>query len=182
MENVVKTAIILASSREYGNTQQLANLYMEHEPSDLFNLTDYSISVFDYQHRNQHDDFLGLINTLVEYDHLVFATPVYWYSMSAQLKIFIDRLSDLLTIEKKLGRALKGKSCSILATGADNEVPECFVAAFKLTANYFGIKFTSTFYCSCKDDFIVQEHVYNLKTYLAMECSNGARQTQKIIE
>ena len=171
----MKTAIILASSRAHGNTEQLANLYMKYQPSTLFNLSDYSISVFDYQHRNQHDDFLGLIKALLEYDHLVFATPVYWYSMSAQLKIFIDRLSDLLTIEKKLGRALKGKSCSILATGADSEIPECFVAAFKLTTNYLGIKFTAAFYGRCKDGFMSQEHVDNLTRYLSMECLNGAR-------
>lgn len=175
MESLVKTAIILASSRTHGNTLQLANLYMKYQLCDLFNLTDYSISVFDYQHRNQHDDFLGLIRTLVTYDHLVFATPVYWYSMSAQLKIFIDRLSDLLTIEKKLGRALKGKSCSILATGTDKEAPECFIAPFKLLANYLGLKFTSSFYSCCRKSFIKQEHVDDLKIYLAMECSNGAR-------
>lgn len=175
MESLVKTAIILASSRAHGNTQQLVNLYMEHQSCDLFNLTDYSILVFDYQHRNQHDDFIGLIKILIEYDHLVFATPVYWYSMSAQLKIFIDRLTDILSIEKDLGRALKGKSCSLLATGTDKEAPECFIAPFKLLANYLGLKFTSSFYSCCRESFIKLEHVDDLKKYLAMECSNGAR-------
>ncbi|MDA5312487.1 flavodoxin family protein, partial [Vibrio cholerae] len=70
----------------------------------LFDLSDYAISFYDYEHMNRNDDFIHLINKLAEFDHLVFASPVYWYSMSAQLKVFFDRLSDLLTIEKELGR------------------------------------------------------------------------------
>ena len=91
--------------------------------------------------------------------------------MSAQLKVFIDRLSDLLSIEKDLGRALKGKSCALLATGTDSEVPECFIAPFKLSANYLGLKFTSCFYSCCRESFIKQEHVDDLKKYLAIELS-----------
>ena len=168
----MKTAIILASSREQGNTHQLAHLYMEHQTCDLFNLSDYAISAFDYQHRNKNDDFKVLIKTLITYDRLIFATPVYWYAMSAQMKVFVDRLSDLLTIEKTLGRALKGKSCSLLATGEDNEAPECFIAPFNLLANYLGINFTSSFYCCCRKNFIKQEHVNDLKKYLAIEFAN----------
>ena len=135
----MKTAILLGSSRSEGNTQKLAKLFIEHRPADLFNLNDYSISVFDYQHKNKDDDFLGLAKKLQNYEHLIFATPVYWYCMSAQMKIFFDRLSDLLIIDKDLGRAFKGKSCSVLSTGVDKESPECFVEPFKLTASLCGL-------------------------------------------
>ncbi|MCP4458779.1 MAG: NAD(P)H-dependent oxidoreductase [Cytophagales bacterium] len=37
------------------------------------------------------------------------ATPVYWYSMSGIMKVFLDRIYDVLTIEKELGRKLHGK-------------------------------------------------------------------------
>jgi len=56
--------------------------------------------------------------------------------MSAQLKVFFDRFSDLLTIEKALGRQLKGIGCSVIATGFDKEILTCFLQPFEMTANY----------------------------------------------
>lgn len=162
----MKIAIILGSSRVDGNTHSLVKLFMKHQPSDLFDLKDYSISAFDYHHQNKNDDFLGLIKVLRNYDKLIFATPVYWYSMSAQMKVFFDRISDLLTIEKSLGRALNGKFCSVLATGSDESVPECFVAPFQLSADYLGMKFISAFYCSCTSGFVDEEHNDNLLTHI----------------
>ena len=61
---------------------------------------------------------------------LFFASPVYWYSMSAQMKIFFDRLADLVTIEKERGRALQGKSCSLVATGGSDSAAEGFEKTF----------------------------------------------------
>ncbi len=50
------------------------------------------------------------MNDIVDkYDVLIFATPVYWYSMSGIMKVFFDRITDLLTIKKDIGRKLKGK-------------------------------------------------------------------------
>lgn len=39
----------------------------------------------------QHDDMDEIRKTLLESDMLVLVTPLYYYGMSAQLKIFIDR-------------------------------------------------------------------------------------------
>ncbi len=86
---------------------------------DLVDLNDYDFSYFDYEHKNRGDDFLPLMSRLIEaYDVFVFATPVYWYAMSGIVKVFFDRITNLLTIEKDLGRRLRGKkmagiSCSI---------------------------------------------------------------------
>jgi multimeric flavodoxin WrbA len=46
-------------------------------------------------------------------------TPVYWYTMSGIMKVFFDRFSDLLRIEKDLGRKLRGKSMAVISCGAD---------------------------------------------------------------
>jgi multimeric flavodoxin WrbA len=162
----VDIAIILGSSRNDGNTHKLVKLFMQHRSADLFNLCDYSISGFDYEHKNKKDDFLGIVKKLSQYDHLIFASPVYWYSMSAPMKTFFDRLSDLLTIEKNLGRALKGKSCSILCTGSGTELPNSFVTPFELTANYLGMTFSDALYCACKQDFTTHEHIDQVTAYL----------------
>jgi len=162
----MKTAVLLGTSRTPGNTDKLVQLYRSYQPADVFNLIDYTISFYDYQHKNKNDDFITLMKTLLEYDHLIFATPMYWYAMSGQMKVFFDRLSDLLNIEKALGRSLRGKACSVFATGTDKEPPECFEQPFILTAEYLGMNYQKMLYCSCEDDFIESEHIASFSKFI----------------
>jgi len=148
----VEVAIVLGTSKSDGNTKQLVDTVVNKIDSKIFDLAELNISFFDYTHQNKSDDFLPLILELLTYEHIVFATPVYWYSMSAQLKVFFDRLSDLLTIEKDLGRQLKGKSISLLATGFDLNCPECFVQPFELTAEYLELNFKGCEYLSVQSE------------------------------
>ncbi len=43
----------------------------------------------------QNDDMTVLIEKVLASDVIVFATPVYFYTMSAQMKVFIDRLTPI---------------------------------------------------------------------------------------
>ncbi|WP_341663243.1 NAD(P)H-dependent oxidoreductase [Vibrio sp.] len=137
----MKIAVVLGTSKADGNTLYLVNQFVELTQAEVFDLADYKISYYDYFHENRNDDFIPLIRMLKNYDHIVFASPVYWYSMSAQLKVFFDRLSDLLTIEKSLGRKLQGKEISVLSTGHEQELPDCFIEPFELTAEYMQFVF-----------------------------------------
>ncbi|ENQ8064263.1 NAD(P)H-dependent oxidoreductase [Vibrio parahaemolyticus] len=145
-------AVILGTSKSDGNTRKLADSFVEQSGAKLFDLTNFDVSFYDYSHENKNDDFLPIIHELLSFDHLVFASPVYWYSMSAQLKVFFDRLSDLLTIEKKLGRKLKGKSISVLSTGYNLELPDCFVQPFELTAKYMQLEFKGCEYLAIQTE------------------------------
>lgn len=148
----MKVAIVLGTSRHDGNTRRLVNELSALNNAKIFDLTQYNISFYDYEHNNRCDDFVSLIGQLTNYDHIVFATPLYWYCMSAQLKVFFDRLSDLLTIEKDLGRQLKGKSSSMLATGHDAQYPDCFVEPIEMTMKYLNVSFKGCCYLSTKSD------------------------------
>ncbi|HHX8566559.1 NAD(P)H-dependent oxidoreductase [Vibrio sp. RM-44-3] len=145
-------AVILGTSKTDGNTRKLVDSFVEQSGAKLFDLTNFNISFYDYSHENKNDDFLPIIHELLSFDHLVFASPVYWYSMSAQLKVFFDRLSDLLTIEKELGRRLKGKSISVLSTGYNLELPDCFVQPFELTAKYMQLEFKGCEYLAIQTE------------------------------
>ena len=113
---------------------------MEHAKSEFIDLNNYEISYFDYEHLNQEDDFLPLIEKILKYQTIIFATPVYWYSMSAILKT-IDRFSDLLKIRKDLGRQLRGKNMMVIAMSSDDtEYPE-FWMPFQRTAAYLGMEY-----------------------------------------
>ncbi|WP_159653080.1 flavodoxin family protein [Vibrio atypicus] len=144
----MKVAVVLGTSKSDGNTRKLVNEFVRCSEAVLFDLSERDISFYDYEHHNRFDDFLPLIAELSEFDHIVFASPVYWYSMSAQLKVFFDRLSDLLTIEKDLGRELKGKSISVLSTGYNIELPDCFIEPFSMTAKYMEMEFNGWTYAA----------------------------------
>ncbi|MBM4882829.1 NAD(P)H-dependent oxidoreductase [Vibrio parahaemolyticus] len=145
-------AVILGTSKSDGYTRKLADSFVEQSGAKLFDLSNFNVSFYDYSHENKNDDFLPIIHELLSFDHLVFASPVYWYSMSAQLKVFFDRLSDLLTIEKGLGRRLKGKSISVLSTGYNLELPDCFVQPFELTAKYMQLEFKGCEYLAIQTE------------------------------
>ena len=107
MEN--KKVIILGSARKNGNTTKIVDEIAKESGIDVIDLNDYNISHYDYESKNREDDFLPLIRRILEeYDTLIFATPVYWYNMSGIMKVFFDRFSDLIRIEKETGRKLRG--------------------------------------------------------------------------
>lgn len=111
------------------------------------------MSAYDYEHANARDGFIPLIERIATKPFWVLATPVYWYTMSTQMKLFVDRLSDLITIRKDLGRLLRGKHVVVLASGTDDELPPGFESPFKLTCDYLGIKYAGAFYAAfSKDD------------------------------
>ena len=59
------------------------------------------------------DDTNAVIDAIVSADVLIFATPVYWWGISSQLKAIIDkfysRQQTLLTQKKKLGSIVSGQ-------------------------------------------------------------------------
>lgn len=138
-----KTLIILTSNRKSSNTEKFIKEIYGDNPYQLVNLIDHHIQPYSYSGQYSTDDsFMDIVNTMEEYDDYVFATPVYWYSMSGLMKTFLDRLTDLTTDEhKETGKSLKGKSVSVIAAGSDIDLPHGFEVPFKLTANYFGMVF-----------------------------------------
>lgn len=138
----MKTIIILGSSRRNGDTVKLTEFVQEKTNWALVNLSDYDISYYDYEHKNAKDDFLPLMEKIVlEYDQFIFATPVYWYSMSGIMKVFFDRITDLVTIRKDLGRALKGKQMAVLSSSGGNNLGEQFWLPFSYSAEYLEMSF-----------------------------------------
>lgn len=60
-----------------------------------------------------HDDSNKMLQTLIESDVIVFGTPVYYWGVSAQMKLLIDKfysVNSRLTVKKKI---------IVIATGAN---------------------------------------------------------------
>lgn len=101
MKNVI---IISSTPRVNGNSEILVNEFAKGAKEagnnvEVINLRDYKLNycIGCYTcHKTGkciHNDGMNeLSEKLINADVIVFATPVYFYSMSGQLKVFIDRL------------------------------------------------------------------------------------------
>lgn len=153
-----EAVIILGSARSDGDTARVVANFKAQFPVDSIDLNHYVITPYDYLHKNKEDDFLPLIKDLIDtYSIFIFATPVYWYSMSAQLKIFIDRFTDLLTLEKPYGRLLAAKKMAVISCSIGSAVPEYFYEPFKRTAAYLKMDYTADIHIQYEGD---QEKFY----------------------
>jgi len=132
--------IVFGSSRSFGNTRKVVDEILGRSGIQLFDLNNFDISPFDYEHLNRNDDFISLIEKLIAYNTWIIATPVYWYSMSTQHKIFFDRFSDLLKIRKDLGRKLRGKKLFVIASFGDL-YPRGFEDIFGQICEYLGMEY-----------------------------------------
>jgi multimeric flavodoxin WrbA len=138
MNNVT---VILASARNDVNTAKLVERLSENlgEQAKVFDLSKLIIEQFEYERYDDRDDFRSVVAMMLQSQHIVFATPVYWYSMSATLKVFFDRLTDLLhdPIDRISGRSLASRNVWLISTGTEEGLPSGFDVPFARTAAYF---------------------------------------------
>ena len=161
------TVIIIASSRSFGNTRKVVDAFSELKKDvDIIDLNDFEIGYYDYDFKNASDDFIKVILKVLDYQTVIFATPIYWYTMSAQLKTFFDRISDLLHGENKvLGRQLRGKSMAVISCGSDEEIFEGFDMPFRESANYLGMNYKKHIHTWVKNKIICNQVKNNLKLF-----------------
>jgi multimeric flavodoxin WrbA len=122
--------IFKGSPREKGNSSLLAGKVAEGAQAggaevETFSLHMMNIRACDACDTCQEtgvcvlkDDMQMLYPKLREAEAIVIASPVYWFTMSAQTKLFIDRWYAL---ESSQGNALKGKQFGIILTYGDTD-------------------------------------------------------------
>ena len=141
--------IILGSARKESDTRKFLDLIFADINHTLVDLLDYKISGYHYPHHYSEDDqYEKVIDELLNHELIVFASPVYWYSMSSLMKTFFDRFSDLVTYRKTIGRKLKGKSTALIAVGAEEKLPDGFEIPFSCTSNYLDMEYLGSIYHS----------------------------------
>ena len=64
------------------------------------------------------DDMQKLYKKILAADALIYASPIYWFTISAQLKLFMDRC---YAFGGPSGYALKGKKMAVALTYGDND-------------------------------------------------------------
>ncbi|ANS67197.1 hypothetical protein SLINC_4973 [Streptomyces lincolnensis] len=145
---------VLGSSRTESNTEMLARRAAEQLPADVeqqwITLAEHPLPEFvDLRHDSDHvrptEGSLGLLfdATLAATD-IVIASPLYWYSVSAPVKRYLDYWSGWLRIpgvEFKAtlaGRTLWGVTA---LAHEESEVADPLVGTLNNSAAYMGMRF-----------------------------------------
>jgi multimeric flavodoxin WrbA len=148
---VLSTIVLFASSRRAGNTGAVVDRIAAALAVEVVDLAQVRMSAYDYAHQNRADEFEPLMERILGYDQLVFAAPVYWYSAPPPMKVFLDRLNDLLDLPdlRPKGRRLRGKRGYIVATSGSVEISPAFVYMFKETFEYLGMQYRGALHLNC---------------------------------
>jgi len=172
---LVNAIALFASSRRNGNTGQLIDRIAIELGIEVVDLSEKSISAYDYEHRNRDDDFEPLLRRVLAFDQIIFATPVYWYAVSPVMKVFLDRISDFLELPDLLseGRKLRGKHAYVVCTSIYDAAPASFLAAFSDTFNYLGMHFAEVAHANCRDGYVPAKHDRNAVTFAQTVKSAG---------
>ena len=133
-KNESKILALFGSPRKKGNTTVLANqiiLGAESKGAEVETvyLNDLSIKpcqgCYACQEENSRgcavdDDMQGIYPKITEADALIIASPVYWFTMSAQTKIFMDRCIATYNEDPEKSQ-LHGKKIAIAMTFGDKD-------------------------------------------------------------
>ncbi|GIP52788.1 flavodoxin family protein [Paenibacillus vini] len=140
--------VLQGSTRDEGNTEQLSRLVLEGVQHKEILLRDKQIlPIHDQRHTEGgfdpvDDDYDDVIREVLQHDTLVFATPVYWYTVSGIMKNFIDRWSQSLRDSRFDFKAeMAQKKAYVLVVGGDNPRIKAMplIQQLKYTFDYVGM-------------------------------------------
>ena len=153
---------------------------------DLYHLIDYPIRpcMGCYSERKEEcnptkctqgeleDAMKSFHNILILSDIIIFATPVYWYSVPGILKVFIDRLTSL----ENVGFLLKGKVGGVIAVG-EEEGCSMVISWLALTLNMMGFMFPPfafVYYNKSKNKEEIKKEIFEMSSnlYELAKCVN----------
>ena len=145
--------VITGSARKDSRTKGVAAAVLNGMAYHEIHLAECTIMPYNYEGLYSNDDFAAIVAQMLTHKTIIFATPVYWYAMSGVMKTFIDRFTDLVTLQKTTGRKLKGKNFLLMASGSDGEMPQGFEIPFQLTVRYFDANYCGAVYVSTKQEY-----------------------------
>jgi len=129
----MKVLALIGSPRKKGNSDLLADEVLKGAKAsgakiDKIYLDDFLIrpigEVIDNSHNRidirVDDDYTKILERFLEANLIIWATPVYWHGVSAQMKCFIDRFSSYFNNPRYVDK-FEGKGHIILCTfGTDD--------------------------------------------------------------
>lgn len=145
-----KEILVLAGSpRKNGNSDMLADAFIEGAQKAGHSVTKIYAAAHkvngclgcnkcwsDGTHCIQKDDMVKLYSAFEKATVLVFATPLYYYSWSAQIKCVLDRTFTYASPDRKFAMAVK--ECALLVAAETREVADLdgLVGSYRIAARF----------------------------------------------
>ncbi len=162
-----KGIIIQASSRSEGDTSRIVSIIKNETGFDVVDLNKMNIAHFDYDFKNENDDFKTLFRDITsKYEIVILATPIYWYTMSGLLKVFLDRISDFLYHDKDTGRSLRTMKMGIVSCSNENKVFDGFEMPFIKSAEYLGMAYLGHLHTWVENEVVSKEVQLEIENYV----------------
>lgn len=133
----MKSCIISASSNPDSHCAKLATELLPQ--AKHIDISKKNIGFFDYKNENADDDFRDVITDMLDHDLIILASPVYWYTVSGQMKVFLDRWTDILMFYKEIRPKFKMKYFALISTYSGNQ--GFTEETIKLTGEYMGMHY-----------------------------------------
>jgi multimeric flavodoxin WrbA len=150
-EYTMKIAVIDGGTRPNSNTVTLTERVVEGLSVDKIYLKEFEIKpIEDMRHaeggfQDRNDDYNSIIDRVLSCDILIFATPVYWYSMSGSMKNFIDRWSQSLRDANypDFKIQMSAKKAFVVTVGGDDPAFKALamIQQFKHIFDFMGMEF-----------------------------------------
>jgi multimeric flavodoxin WrbA len=157
-----KILILNGSPKKDGNTAALTGWFADAARSNGADVEVINTAFLKYKHSGClscracqssdafecaiDDDARPVLKKMARADVIVMATPLYFFSASAQLKIMIDRMFSLYKWDNRtdtFNSPLKGKMLVLLASAYESSGLDVLEKPFKMTAEYTGMAFRS---------------------------------------
>ena len=172
----MKTLILFSSANKQGNTAKTIDAVNRSHESEIIDIDELVITPYNYQNDYPADDFYQLVDKMLAADNIVFASPVYWYTVTAPMKALIDRLTELLDVAelKPKARALEHKRGFLVTSSGKAQICPIFLGLFHGLFDYFNMEFTATLHAACNDGYSLSEqdlqHFTNALSHRQSHC------------
>jgi len=166
----MKTVILFGSPRKDGNTIQLTGAFsrgLKEKGCDVRTIYLNDLNVRPCQGCltclpkgicKINDDMKDIRKYIVESDLVVYATPVYWFAPSSQLKVVIDR--SIAFLDTGFNSRIKGKKAVTIMTCADESSDTFYPPRdmFRRTFDLLGISYAGSIEATgCKGKGVVKD-------------------------
>ncbi len=149
---IMKALALLGSPRKNGNTDLLASEVLracqeqgcevEKVYLDDLNIHPIGPMVDKMKERKDDradDDWPGTVAKVMDADIIIWASPVYWQGVTAQMKCFVDRFSTRY-VDREFLDALRGKVWIVVTTHTMPEEGRWVLEPLRVWARHFKVK------------------------------------------
>jgi len=145
--------VLFGSPRKDGNTRQLVNtasdiLKQKHHEVRMLFLNDLNIrpcqgcyACLPKGKCKINDDMKDILKYMRESDIIIYATPLYWFGPSSQLKLVMDR--SIALMDNDYNSRIEGKKAVTLVTLGDENLDTVkpLIQMFQMTFDLLGLTY-----------------------------------------